>query len=240
MAIPWPGQHPAPQLVMVRSGGKLGGKTDAAFKLVQEFILGHKFHGFHVPLEWELPEGELLLLCDLADGLGFHIHFWVYGDADHGSAPTSLGSDKGHYAAVARLLAPYKNISVGIGYDLHECPTAMATGSTRPFWIVNPSRTAIPVSPELKLNARPDPSQSMMQLSGPLALRTVISLPPKSRSRLPGPVYVSSATTTVSPSKAASIPAWIVGWSAGTLIVSARDAGARERDRTRAGRAAVR
>ena len=35
--------------------------------------------------------------------------------------------------------------------------------------------------------------------------------------------YVPGATSTLSPSEAASIPAWIVGWSAGTWIVSAKE-----------------
>jgi hypothetical protein len=40
-------------------------------------------------------------------------------------------------------------------------------------------------------------------------------------SRLPGPVYVPFATSTISPSIAASIAAWIVEKSAGTWISAA-------------------
>ncbi len=60
----------------------------------------------------------------------------------------------------------------------------------------------------------------MMHSAGsPEALRTVITLPPKSRSLFPEPVYVPSAISTMSPGTAASIAAWIVGYWLGTCSV---------------------
>src|SRR5262249_27531164 len=53
--------------------------------------------------------------------------------------------------------------------------------------------------------------QSMLHASGPFSLRTVMALPLKLMSRLPGPEYVPSATMTVSrPLTAALIAAWMV------------------------------
>ena len=49
-----------------------------------------------------------------------------------------------------------------------------------------------------------------MQVSGPFSLRTVIAFPLKSRSRFPFPVYVPSATMTMSSGTAASIADCIV------------------------------
>ncbi len=50
----------------------------------------------------------------------------------------------------------------------------------------------------------------MTQRCGPFSLRTVMSLPSKSIAPSIGPFQVPSATTTSSPSRAASIAAWMV------------------------------
>jgi hypothetical protein len=80
----------------------------------------------------------------------------------------------------------------------------MMVSRPSPSWMKNPMATF---------------SQSMMQAAGPFSDQTVIALPRSSMSRLPAPVYVPSATSTVSPFTAASIPAWIVGWSPGTWMM---------------------
>src|SRR6185369_1474621 len=84
-----------------------------------------------------------------------------------------------------------------------------------PFLRVKPSSTDAFVSPEAKITTDPAWLPSMIVVPGPASLRTVIALPWK----LIFSKYVPGATSTVSPLLAVVIAPWIVGWSAGTLMV---------------------
>ena len=95
---------------------------------------------------------------------------------------------------VAAFTAITQSVMVGSLTSQRIAPPSDAL----PFVIVIPSKTATPVSPLWKWNPRPALSQSIVHVAGPSALRTVMSLPPKSRSLFPEPVYVPDATSTVS------------------------------------------
>ena len=116
----WPGPHPAPQLVMAPAGTRL--RNQDVDNLVAEFIEGHRFHGFHFPMEGKRESAALLEVCRLADANDFWVHVWVYGDRQHGQAPPDPSSDaaKAHQRAVARALGAFANVSFGMGFDLHE------------------------------------------------------------------------------------------------------------------------
>lgn len=81
-----------------------------------------------------------------------------------------------------------------------------------PWVTVNPRRIDARVSPVLNETTLGSPPPSMTVVAGPAELRTSIVLPLKSMRSW----YVPGATTTVSPSEAASMPAWMVAFAAGT------------------------
>jgi hypothetical protein len=64
----------------------------------------------------------------------------------------------------------------------------LLVGLIRPGEVGNPSTRAEAVSRFSKMNPRPAPSQSMVQVDGPFSERTVINLPWKFRFLLPEPV----------------------------------------------------
>src|SRR6266508_1483510 len=93
-----------------------------------------------------------------------------------------------------------------------KTPPPPLEAASYPFRIVNPLRTGVWPAPATILTTPPDWFPSMIVAAGPSVLSTVISLSRKSiRS-----TYVPGETRTVSPLTAASIAAWIVGWSWGT------------------------
>src|SRR6185295_16464717 len=63
---------------------------------------------------------------------------------------------------------------------------------------------------------------SMIVTAAPPDDLMVMFLPPVSMLKLPVPAYVPSATSTVSPFKAALTPAWMVDWLPGALTTAAR------------------
>src|SRR5215469_1290428 len=87
-----------------------------------------------------------------------------------------------------------------------------------PFWIVKPRTTEVLVSPLLNVTTELTFPPSITVALGPPLLTTVIAFPMK----LIFSRYLPGATRMVSPFEAALIPAWIVGWSAGTLMVAAK------------------
>src|SRR6266511_5324147 len=93
-----------------------------------------------------------------------------------------------------------------------KTPPPPLEAASYPFRIVNPLRTGVWPALATILTTPPDWFPSMIVAAGPSVLSTVISLSRKSiRS-----TYVPGETRTVSPLTAASIAAWIVGWSWGT------------------------
>src|ERR1700675_4645170 len=83
--------------------------------------------------------------------------------------------------------------------------------------MVNPLSSDLSPSLVLKVTTLFTLPPSMIVTLAPPELFTLMDLPMK----LMFSKYVPEATSTVSPFLAALIPAWIVGWFAGTLIVAA-------------------
>src|SRR5260370_12782046 len=107
---------------------------------------------------------------------------------------------------------------MGIGGDdeLEEMPPHSrkfgAWKPAKPIVIVKRFKTEAAVSPVTNSATVLAPPPSMVVFEAPCTLVTVIALPLK----LMFSLYVPSSTNTVSPLFAASIAAWMVGWSAGT------------------------
>ena len=94
---------------------------------VRDFVAHHiEDIGFTGVLRYLQMEGvgpDDLLLATLADEMGFWVHFVMYGDAQSGTAPEdSLGfsHNQAYQIAVIDALAPFRNVSIGLGFDNDE------------------------------------------------------------------------------------------------------------------------
>jgi len=95
-----------------------GGSVDA---FVRRHIEQMRFTGIHRPLQGQYPEVPDHRLLQLADELGFWVHFWMYGDRQAGTAPPdALGFHHEHQVSVMEALSPWRNWSMGLGYDVGE------------------------------------------------------------------------------------------------------------------------
>lgn len=121
--LAWPRVHPSPQLVMAPAEGVIG--VTEIDELYEEFIVGHGFHGFHVPMLGGTVSDALLKLLEYADLHEFWVHMWMYSDVQHGWAPEDVGSDEArqHQSRVLRDIEGFKNWSMGLGTDLWEWTT---------------------------------------------------------------------------------------------------------------------
>lgn len=111
----------APRAVMAPDNGADDGWDVDAF--VQHHILDLKFNAVHRPLQGLRPSHRDHRLCELAEEYGFLVIFWMYGDAQAGTAPEdSLGFEhnKRHQESVMRDLASYTQFVMGLGYDNRE------------------------------------------------------------------------------------------------------------------------
>lgn len=125
-----------PQYIMGPTVGFMNEFNVAAF--VKEQIIETGFDGVHIPLlaGWD---DKVFRFLELADEKGFLIHFWLYGDRDAGTAPKNPNSDEERVwqDRLATKLRPYKNWSMGLGYDLQEwAPHTNDVGGFVHFWRV--------------------------------------------------------------------------------------------------------
>lgn len=136
--VPWSiTSAPYPQFIMGPLP-KFMGTFDVA-EFVKEQITQTGFHGVHLPLigGWD---DKVLEFLKLADQENFLIHFWLYGDRDSGTAPKNPNSTSARewQVGIADKLRPYRNWSMGLGYDLQEwAPRTDDVGGFVHFWRIN-------------------------------------------------------------------------------------------------------
>lgn len=116
--VNWNGRE-APQMVMAPVPG-FPFNVDA---FIAHHITDMGFGGILRFLLWNRVSAVDLRLAELADSMGFWVHFVMYGDVQARTAPSNaLGSaeNKAFQRAVVEDLAAFRNVSVGCGYDNRE------------------------------------------------------------------------------------------------------------------------
>ena len=125
----WPGRHKAPQLIMAPAAVLLTPQKAEAF--VQEQILETGFHGVHIPVLGEPINDGVIRMLELGEEHDFWIHFWLYGDIQHGQAPEDPNDEdaRRHQENVLGQIKRFPHWSMGLGFDLHEWASFDAVGS---------------------------------------------------------------------------------------------------------------